>query len=112
MKFCGEKSRSVAGGLRQRFRADEQHKLSAAKPDMAPVVDRKVEHCKTRCRQVVGERLASFGIAAGGEGNRPLRARPTASSCIPGLCPTTISRCGSIVDAARTICRSCDGSAP
>ena len=33
---------------------------------------------------------------------RRCRRAPAPSSCIPGLCPTNISRCGSCADASRT----------
>src|SRR5882672_2752148 len=57
-------------GLLQQLWADEQCQPSAAERHVVPVVARKVEHGKPRCRQIVGERLASGGVAAAGQRQR------------------------------------------
>ena len=41
-----------------------------------------------------------------------LPASASASSCIPGLCPTIINRRGSVDDASWTVSMSCDTPAP
>src|SRR5882724_261571 len=57
-------------GLLQQLWADEQRQPSAAERHVVPVVARKVEHGKPRCRQIAGERLASGGVAAAGQRQR------------------------------------------
>src|SRR5438445_12782180 len=42
--------------LLQKLWADKQHEPSAAECHVVPVVDGEVEHRKSRCRQIVGER--------------------------------------------------------
>src|SRR6266851_3705493 len=57
-------------GLLQQLWADEQRQPSATERHVVPVVARKVEHGKPRCRQIVGQRLASGGVAAAGQRQR------------------------------------------
>src|SRR3984893_5938149 len=47
----------IARSLLQQFRADKQHEFAAAERHIGPIVDRKIEHRKTRRRQIVVERL-------------------------------------------------------
>src|SRR5450755_1865275 len=56
----------LAGGLLQQLRTDKQHQPSAAECHIGPVVHSKIEDRKTRCRQIVGERLAAGRVAAAG----------------------------------------------
>src|ERR1700682_105216 len=57
-------------GLLQQLWADEQHQPSATERHVVPVVARKVEYGKPRCRQIIGERLARGGVAAAGQRQR------------------------------------------
>src|ERR1700730_3928548 len=54
----------------QHLRTDKHHQPPVTECHIGPVVDRKVEYRKTRCRQIVGERLAPRGVAAAGQRER------------------------------------------
>src|ERR1700686_4479543 len=62
-----DRQRSVARSLLQQPGTHEQHQAPAAECHVGPVVDLKVEYGKARGRQIVGERVASGGIAAAGK---------------------------------------------
>ena len=75
----------------QQFRADEQRELAAAERHVVPVVDR-------RSRGSQGPRSADCPRAPFSPAVSPLPVSISASSCMPGLCPTSISRFGSVAD--------------
>src|SRR6185312_5752691 len=54
----------IVQSLLQQFRADEQHEPSAAECHIGPVVGREIENRQPRCRQIVGQRAPSGGVAA------------------------------------------------
>src|SRR5438105_1908033 len=60
----------VTRSLLQQLWGDEQHQPAATECHVRPVVNRKIEYCETRRRQIVAERLASGGVAATGKRQR------------------------------------------
>jgi hypothetical protein len=60
----------IVGSLLQQLWAHELDQPSATECRVGPVVDWKVEYGKSRCRQVVGERLAPGGVAAADKRHR------------------------------------------